>query len=191
MGYQTRNGPYGSISSDEPSDGGVTIIVDPEVGDEAPLTEQKRANVKWLLDREAEAASAVLKGLLAAYPGLQERYGQEGKERETYMPDVPSTADFRELIGLQNVHVHSLLKEGVPYVGYKFGCTWDGEHGLGVLLHGTRVVEVSEAQTACTLWIAKRDARGKMSGDPDQEGSSGLTRSIRSLFNRARQLLQI
>jgi hypothetical protein len=51
-----------------------------------------------------------------------------------------------------------VLKDGLPYVGYEFGRRWDGEHGLGVLMHGTRVVEVGGADTAMTLWIAKRDA---------------------------------
>lgn len=158
VGYQTRNGPYGSISSYEPSNGAMTIVVDPEGGKESPLTEQERANVQWLLDHEAEVASAVLEGLLAEYPRLQRDYGYEGADRETCMPDVSSTEDFRQLIGLQNVHVHSLLKEGLPYVGYEFGCTWDGEHGLGVFVYGTRVLEVGGADTAFDLWIAKRDA---------------------------------
>jgi hypothetical protein len=81
----------------------------------------------------------------------------------------PSDAVVREacargsscaLIGLHDVYVHQVLKDGLPYVGYEFGCTWDGEHGLGVLVHGTRVVEVGGAQTAMTLWIAKQDAHG-------------------------------
>jgi hypothetical protein len=111
-----------------------------------------------LLDHEAEVASAVLEGLLAEYPRLQQLYGYEEAERETCMPDVSSTEDFRQLIGLHNVHVHSLLKEGLPYIGCEFGCTWDGEHGLGVFVHGTRVLEVGGADTAFDLWIAKGDA---------------------------------
>jgi hypothetical protein len=55
------------------------------------------------------------------------------------------------------VHVLQLLKDGVPYVGFEFGCRWDEEHGLGVLLHGTRVVEIGDAQTSFTLWIASED----------------------------------
>lgn len=156
-GYQIRNGPYGSISSDEPSDGMVTIVVDPEDGKEATLT-QERANAQWLLDHEAEMASVVLQGVLAEYPRLQELYGYEGEEREAHMPDVSSPENFRRLIGLQNVHVHSMVKDGLPYIGYEFGCTWDGEHGLGVFMHGTRVLEVGGAETAFDLWIARRDA---------------------------------
>jgi hypothetical protein len=155
VGYQTRNGPYGSIS---PSDGWVTIAFVREGRDESPLTEQERASVQWVIDHEAEVASAVLEGLLAEYPRLQQVYGYEGAEREEYMPNVSSTEDFRQLIGLHEVHVHQLQKEGLPYVGYEFGCIWDEEHGLGVLMHGSRVVEVGDAGAAFTLWIAERDA---------------------------------
>ena len=154
-GFQTRDGPYGSINSDSPSDGFVTIVLG---RDKSPLTDQERASAQWLLDHEAEVASAVLQGLLAEYPRLQGLYGYEGAERDEYMPDVSSAKDFRQLIGLHNVHVLSLQKEGVPYIGYEFGCMWDDEHGLGVLMHGARVVEVGDASTAFTLWIAERDA---------------------------------
>ena len=121
-GYQARSGPYGSISSDEPSDGVVTIVVEPEGGENSPLTEQDHASVQWLLDHEAEVASAVLEGLLAGYPGLQERYGYEGADRETFMPDVSSVNDFRQLIGLHNVHFVPLRKQGLPHFGFEFGC---------------------------------------------------------------------
>ena len=46
----------------------------------------------------------------------------------------------------------------MPYVGYEFGCEWEDEHGLGVLMHGTRVVDVGFADTAILLWIAEADA---------------------------------
>lgn len=59
--------------------------------------------------------------------------------------------------GLHNVHVLQLQKDGIPYVGYEFGCTWDEGHGLGVLMYGTRVVEVGDAQTSFTRWIAGQD----------------------------------
>lgn len=154
-GYQMRNGPYGSISSDRPSDGVVKIYAPDR--DESPPTEQDRASVQWLLDHEAEVASTVLAGLLAEYPRLQRLYGYEGADREALMPDVSSSEDFRRLIGLHNVHVLQLLKDGIPYIGYEFGCTWDEEHGLGVLLNGTRVVEIGDAQTCFTLWIAEQD----------------------------------
>jgi len=40
-------------------------------------------------------------------------------------------------------------KDGIPYVGFEFGCTWDEEHGLGVLMHGTRTVEIGDTAMDC------------------------------------------
>lgn len=74
------------------------------------------------------------------------------------MPDVKSIEDFRDLIGLHAVNIHQVEKDGIPYAGFEFGCTWDAEHGLGVLMHGTRTVEIGGADTAILLWIAKEDA---------------------------------
>ena len=43
-------------------------------------------------------------------------------------------------------------------MGFKFGCTWDDEHGLGVMTHRGHVVEVGGADTAFLEWIAEADA---------------------------------
>jgi hypothetical protein len=75
------------------------------------------------------------------------------------MPDITTGEDLRPLIGLHSVNVHPLKKNGMPYLGFEFGCTWDEEHGLGVLTHGTRVVEVGGADTAILLWLAEKDAK--------------------------------
>lgn len=42
--------------------------------------------------------------------------------------------------------------------GFRVRVQVDPEHGLGVLTHDTRVVEVGGADTAILLWIARRDA---------------------------------
>jgi len=159
-GYQTRRGAYGSVSSSAPSDGSVTVTFAPEGRDTAPLLPDELASVQWLLDHDRELASALLKGLLAEYPKLQGLYGYEGAERDEWMPDISSPDDFRSLIGLHNVNVHPVTKDSLPYLGYEFGCSWDVEHGLGVLMHGLRVVKIGGADTAILLWIAERDARG-------------------------------
>ena len=73
------------------------------------------------------------------------------------MPDIDSADDLRALIGLSSVNIHQVQKDGIPYAGFEFGCSWDREHGLGVLMHGTRTVEIGGADTAILLWIAERD----------------------------------
>jgi Domain of unknown function (DUF6985) len=57
------------------------------------------------------------------------------------------------------------MKDGVSYVGVELFSRWDREHGAGVLVHGSRVVEVGGADTAILLWIAERDAGGPRPAD--------------------------
>ncbi|HLI65970.1 MAG TPA: hypothetical protein VKU90_06365, partial [Caulobacteraceae bacterium] len=92
-------------------------------------------------------------------PRLQALYGYDPDEQAQYMPDLAGPDDLRRLIGLYAVDVHQVRNGAAPYLGFEFGCTWDDEHGLGVLMHGTRIVEVGGADTAFLLWIAERDAR--------------------------------
>jgi len=77
------------------------------------------------------------------------------------MPDIRSETNLRALIGLHTIYVHQISTNGLPYTGYEFGCTWDNEHGLGILMHGTRLVEIGGAETAFLLWIAKKDAAAR------------------------------
>lgn len=157
-GFQARQGSYGAQSSDEPSDGTVPIVFAPEGRDNAPLSDAEVASVAWVVENEAALSAALLTALLAAYPSLQDRYGYSVQEQAQCMPKVIDTEGFRDLIGLHSVNVHPLQVNGIPYVGFELGCTWDDEHGLGVLLHGTRVVKIGGADTAILLWIAERDA---------------------------------
>jgi hypothetical protein len=63
------------------------------------------------------------------------------------------------VIELSCIHVMKEAKDGVAYIGFGFGCTWDREHALGFMTHCGRVVEVGGFDTSFTWWIADRDAR--------------------------------
>lgn len=156
-GFQSRQGGYGTQDRDAPSDGLVKIVFAPEGRGKEPLTDSEMSSVRWVIDHEASISSAVLASLLKEYPSLQEQYDYSGEEKTRLMPDVKSIEDFRDLIGLHAVNIHQVQKGGIPYAGFEFGCTWDEEQGLGVLMHGTRTVEIGGADTAILLWIAKED----------------------------------
>jgi hypothetical protein len=76
-------------------------------------------------------------------------------------PAIANEHDLKRNVGLFAINVHQLNADGVPYLGYEFGCEWDREHGAGVLMHGTTAVEVGLADTALLLWLAERDAEQK------------------------------
>lgn len=157
-GFQSRQGGYGTQDRDAPSDGLVKVVFAPEGRGKEPLTDSEMSSVLWVIDHESAISSALLASLLKEYPSLQDQYGYSGEEKNRLMPNIKSAEDFRDLIGLHAINIHQLEKDGSPYVGFEFGCTWDEEHGLGVLMHGTRTVEIGGADTAILLWIAKEDA---------------------------------
>ncbi len=64
------------------------------------------------------------------------------------MPSIIGPEELRHLIGLHQIHVLPWLRDGMSYVGLEFGCTWDDEHGFGILLHGSRVVDIGSADAA-------------------------------------------
>jgi hypothetical protein len=99
---------------------------------------------------------SLLDALLAEYPAIVEQYSDFVEPDQ--LPPVNSIEDFRAIIGLTTVHLHAVERLGLPYVGFELGCSWDDEHGLGVLMHGTRVVEIGGADTAFVAWVAEQDA---------------------------------
>ena len=140
------------------SDGAVVVVFAPEGRGAAPPTGPEQALCRWLVDNEAAVSRAVKAAVFERYAALQAAYGHTGRQKAAAMPDLSSADDLARLIGLHAVNVHQIVRDDVPYLGFEFCCAWDEEHGLGVLMHGTRAVEVGDADTAILLWIAERDA---------------------------------
>lgn len=102
--------------------------------------------------------SAVLKALRPYYDEMRPRYRTFlGDEFEALMPAVGTKEDLASLIDLRHVHIHPWSKDGVGYVGLQFGCTWDQEHGLGLMMHLDRVVEIGGADASFAWSPAEAD----------------------------------
>jgi hypothetical protein len=166
-GYQVRGGPYGSVSANGRSDGTVKLQFAPEGRDAAPLKEHEIELMRWVIDNQAAVHDAMLERLFAEYPGIREQFkGFFGKEeRKRVLPKIRFLEKLKELVGVHCIHVHPIAKDGKPFIGVELGCAWDAEHGLGVLLHGAKALEVGGADTAITLWMAKK-TRGNSEGEP-------------------------
>jgi hypothetical protein len=50
------------------------------------------------------------------------------------------------------------VRDARAYLGFSFHVAWEPEHGLGVMVHGRRIVDVGGADTSFLEWIAERDA---------------------------------
>lgn len=156
-GFQGRIDACDSRDSLKLSDK-VKLIFAPEGRGIEPITTDEIVLIEWFLENEVKVSKSLLASLLQVYPALQELYGYSEQEKKEFMPNVSDINDFKKLISLHTVFIHPLDKfDGIPYIGFEFGCTWDLEHGLGVLMHGERAVEVGDANTAFLHWIVKKD----------------------------------
>lgn len=121
------------------------------------LTDMHLAAYNYLVEHQKEIESNVLKAMASAYPEWQVDYGYDADEIEEYMPNIQEEKDLLKLINLSNVYLINEYKDGIAYLGLEFECTWDDEHGLGVMMYKDRVVDIGHNDVATTSWIAEVD----------------------------------
>src|SRR5262249_38599645 len=132
----------------------------PEGRDNAPLSDQEIQLVRWVIDNEASVHDAMLVRLFQEYPLMREQALDwfDEDEAKKVLPVVRSAIQLKEVVGISSIFVHQIEKDTKPFIGIELGCTWEVEHGVGILLHGSTALEVGTADTAFTLWIAKKYA---------------------------------
>ena len=157
-GYQSRQGTYASADGKEKSDGSATLQIGGDmVVDNPEITSEHVNAYNYLTQNQDKIKEVILASLLIQYKELQEQYGYDPEEAASLMPDVDNVSQFKTLIGLSTVHLLNVSKDDTAYVGYQFGCTWDDEHGLGIMTHKDRVIQIGGADTSFLTWIAKGD----------------------------------
>lgn len=137
----------------------IELTFAPECRDEAPMSADEVALATWVQDNHETQKPLLLNAVLKAYPDFRREFFEDYdiKENEEDLPTITSVDGLTKVTALEKINVHQISKDGVPYVGYQFSCSWDEEHGLGVLMHDKRVIEIGGWDTAFLLWIAKRD----------------------------------
>ena len=159
-GTQSRRGEYTSRSSRRPSDGTVDIEIPRAEGDEddenpTPPYPEQVAAYKHLKEHDHEIAQKVLEALLKDFRKMvKEGYFPEDDDE---VPQIETVEEMRRHVGLGTLHVLDLAKAGHAYLGLELGCTWEEEHGAGVLLHKSRVVAVGQADVSFDSHAATRD----------------------------------
>ena len=109
-----------------------------------PSSAQERAFREFLENQEL-VCTTVVKAIFDYYRREREMWftGHKASD-EILVPEVQSPDDLKRLMRLRRLSVLDWSKDGCSLIGFCFHCCWDTEHGLGVLVHGTRVVQVGE-----------------------------------------------
>ena len=125
------------------------------------LTESYRKALAYLFAAQEQVKDALLNGILQHLADEEADLLGGCLEDDFSMPGLPRAQETADLLGelqLEEIHVLPVEKDGLCYMGYVFGCRWD-EDGLGVMVHGCRVVEVGGRDTALLCWLAEDDLR--------------------------------
>lgn len=150
-GFQSRQGFYGSKDSDETSDGLVKVFIKGRQVDYVKTTTQEQINsLNFLQDNSDKIQNEILNTLFQKLPEIKEIY-------EDLVPEIKNISDFKNMLGLSIIHVMDSDKDGFAYIGYELGCDWDEEHGIGIMTHKDRVVEIGLADTSFNAWITYKD----------------------------------
>lgn len=154
-GSQSRGGAYGSVDSQSPAEGIYNLILEPGDGEQPSAYQETAYN--YLLQNESHIYSIVINALLNKYPEWYSIFHEYVAESGNEMPKDMNSVLIREHTGIANVHILPVEKESHGYIGFELGCSWDDEHGIGVMLHKDRIIEIGGADAAFLTWIAERD----------------------------------
>lgn len=113
-----------------------------------------------------EHGLTILASIFAQYPQFREDYLDAFDEEDEEFPEIAAGVPVLDrpdqlagLMGLGNVFLLTETRDGIGYVGFEFGCEWESEHGLGVLTHRARIIDIGQAPTAFDGRAAEADAK--------------------------------
>jgi hypothetical protein len=117
---------------------------------------------RWLIANDALVERAIIDTLLADLPVL--RNIQSGiiiGDEDKQLPESWDEPTLRSMIRLLHLTLQP-VSGSLPYFGAELTCSWEQEHGYGIMFHGTEVVETGSGDVPNLSWIAARHAEGRL-----------------------------
>jgi len=150
-GFPSRQGFYGSGDTKDDSNGSVKVFINGRQVDYVKISTQEQVNaIDFLYNNHERIRDEILTKLFQELPEIKEIY-------EDLVPETDEISDFKNIPGLSIIHIMESDKEGFAYVGYEFGCNWEDEHGIGIMTHKDKVIEIGQADVSFNSWITYKD----------------------------------
>ena len=148
--------------------GVVTVIVyppeeverDTQAASKVPPQPAQVEAYRHLKENEAAVTTAVLRAVFKEYPRMRELRGADDEDydhEEWPMPPVKKQDELKRTFGPVRFYVLNYSRDGIAYIGMDMRCRWDPEHGLGVMMHKSRVLAVGEGDVSFGRAILKTD----------------------------------
>lgn len=129
--------------------GSIEITISTENEEHIPPCKKQIGAWKYLLENDSLIRASTLESVLAYYSSVRPRYVRMGPEFEMRMPALKKAEEFKDKIRLSSINVAWPYGDRAVRIGAVFECTWEPEHGLGVVYEGGDIVEVGMAACAC------------------------------------------
>ena len=146
-GTQSRRGPYGGKDKSESSDG-ISRLMFCADNEETPPADYQLSAYNYLIENEKEIYTSIIEALLIKYPSIYEMYNDFVKENGGFIPKTMNATSIKNHIGLSNIYFIEEELDSIGYIGFELGCTWEIEHGLGIMTHKQKILEIDDAETA-------------------------------------------
>ncbi len=93
-----------------------------------------------LLKNQYEIRDSIIRTLREKFDWLKETYDWDQDDDIT--PETKADFDFKRFIGPLSVSFVEESKDDIAYLEWHFQCQWDPEHGLAVITHQERVIDL-------------------------------------------------
>ena len=104
-----------------------------------------QSGLNWVIQNSAAIREAAMVAIFKyIHETLIGEYGLDDPD----LRKIKRKDSLRKAIDPSYLHLFPQAKEGVPYFALEFECSWDPEHGCGVMYWGNEVVEVGISDTA-------------------------------------------
>jgi len=140
----------------EESSGEFSLSINPKHADSenatamevaGPYPEQHTAYEHFLAN-ERTIVHSVLTKIAEYYVQNWSEYFRDDGADDALVDHVGTFAGIQETLEVTQLIIHNKFKDGAAYIGLGFNCSWEQEHGVGVLLHLDRIVDVGGEDTS-------------------------------------------
>lgn len=132
----------------------VDIEIRDFLDDEIEPSEQQVNTINYIIQHQDSIVKKMLETIWLKWAEIDQDYSIEDYED---FPKISMKEDLRKVFNIHTIYIQALYKEDYAYFGLEGSCMWDEEHGIGFLLHKSRLVAFGDAEEA--------DAGGREAND--------------------------